>query len=143
MAERPNKQLVVVLGIIEHQGKFLIVRRVDALPMWHHKWELPGGKIDPGESPIDTLQREIAEETGLIIHDPELLGIHTHHWETPDHTQQTFLITYRAQTTSPVVRLQPDENDASEWVTLAELFAHADHLDGNAEMIRALYAPPV
>jgi 8-oxo-dGTP diphosphatase len=30
-------------------------------------WGYPGGKIDTGESPLDAIQREIQEETGLVI----------------------------------------------------------------------------
>jgi ADP-ribose pyrophosphatase YjhB (NUDIX family) len=38
-------------------------------------WWLPGGGIDFGEAPEDTLVREFKEETGLEIKDPSLLGV--------------------------------------------------------------------
>ncbi len=38
------------------------------------KWEFPGGKVEPGESPADALAREIFEELGLVIDVGELLG---------------------------------------------------------------------
>lgn len=40
----------------------------------HGEFQLPGGGIDPGESPIRALHREVYEETGWRISTPRLLG---------------------------------------------------------------------
>jgi 8-oxo-dGTP diphosphatase len=55
----------VVAGVIELDGRILICRRRadQAHPL---KWEFPGGKIEPGESPQQALARELREE--LEIH---------------------------------------------------------------------------
>ncbi len=135
----PHKQLFVAVGIVEHDGHFLMLRRVSSVPMWHHKWNLPGGKVAPGETPENAVQRELAEETGLIVGAPELLGIYTHHWQLPEHTQQTFLAAYRVLAPSRNVILKEDENDAYQWVTLDEFYKMENHLDGNVEMMRSLY----
>src|ERR1035437_7863741 len=55
----------VVAGIIERRGRFLICRRK---PEQVHplKWEFPGGKVEPGETPELALARELEEELGIL-----------------------------------------------------------------------------
>lgn len=42
-------------------------------------WELPGGKIESGESPAEAARREVAEETGITLRQVEPLGEAEHH----------------------------------------------------------------
>jgi 8-oxo-dGTP diphosphatase len=62
---KPRK-LVVAGLIIGDDGRILITqRRADqALPL---QWEFPGGKVEPGESPVAALVRELAEEIGVEV----------------------------------------------------------------------------
>ncbi|QIG39695.1 (deoxy)nucleoside triphosphate pyrophosphohydrolase [Microbacterium sp. 4R-513] len=57
----------VVAAVIEHDGLFLACRRA-AHKAAAGKWEFPGGKVEPGESPAEALEREIREELGIGIH---------------------------------------------------------------------------
>ncbi|HSN43736.1 MAG TPA: NUDIX hydrolase [Propionibacteriaceae bacterium] len=43
-------------------------------------WQLPGGGVNPGESPSETLVREVAEETGQIIRINRLIDLQSDHW---------------------------------------------------------------
>src|SRR5579859_2573495 len=54
----------VVAAILERDGKILICRRTaeQSHPL---KWEFPGGKVEPGESPGEALARELEEELGM------------------------------------------------------------------------------
>lgn len=53
-------------GIIKNDNdEILILRRHPKSRTNPHKWELPGGKVDPGEFFDDALIREIKEETSL------------------------------------------------------------------------------
>jgi 8-oxo-dGTP diphosphatase len=56
--------LQVVAAIIEREGRVLICQR---LPRQFHplKWEFPGGKVEPGETPAEALARELEEELGV------------------------------------------------------------------------------
>ena len=42
-------------------------------------WELPGGGMEPGETPVQTIMREVREETGLHVECRELLGHYARH----------------------------------------------------------------
>jgi len=54
----------VVAAVIERDGRILICRRSreDSHPL---KWEFPGGKVEPGESPRAALERELEEELAI------------------------------------------------------------------------------
>jgi 8-oxo-dGTP diphosphatase len=56
--------LEVVAGILERDGRILICRRTaeQAHPL---KWEFPGGKVEPGETPQAALARELHEELDI------------------------------------------------------------------------------
>jgi 8-oxo-dGTP diphosphatase len=61
----PRARKLVVAGlIVDAAGRVLITQRraTDALPL---AWELPGGKVEPGEAPVDALVRELREELGI------------------------------------------------------------------------------
>ncbi|HXF60525.1 MAG TPA: NUDIX hydrolase, partial [Caldilineaceae bacterium] len=64
---------VAVIGLVTWQDQALLIRRgVD--PM-RGKWALPGGYMDAGELPQETLARELLEEVGLTVVVGELLAI--------------------------------------------------------------------
>ncbi|MFI7588543.1 (deoxy)nucleoside triphosphate pyrophosphohydrolase [Spongisporangium articulatum] len=70
-------QLVVGAAIVDDltsPNTLLAARRTEP-PRLAGGWELPGGKVEPGEAPVDALHREIAEELGVKIElGEELVG---------------------------------------------------------------------
>jgi len=56
--------LEVVAGILERDSRILICRRT-AQQSHPLKWEFPGGKVEPGETPTAALTRELHEELGI------------------------------------------------------------------------------
>ena len=58
--------LVAACALIDADGRVLIAERPAGKPM-AGLWEFPGGKIEAGERPEETLIRELEEELGIIV----------------------------------------------------------------------------
>ena len=58
--------LVAACALIDADGRVLIAQRPEGKPM-AGLWEFPGGKVEQGETPEDTLIRELAEELGITV----------------------------------------------------------------------------
>ncbi|MBB4305569.1 8-oxo-dGTP diphosphatase [Rhodobium orientis] len=61
-----NLLLVVACALIDVDGRVLIARRPEGKAL-AGLWEFPGGKLEPGERPEDSLIRELNEELGIDI----------------------------------------------------------------------------
>ncbi len=64
---------VGVIGLITHEDHLLLTRR--AVEPEKGKWSLPGGYMDAGEMPEETLRRELREELALEVEINHLLEI--------------------------------------------------------------------
>ncbi len=60
-------------GVILHGRDLLVTEQAEPVP----EFQLPGGGIDPGESPIQALHREAYEETGWTIAIERRLGVYS------------------------------------------------------------------
>lgn len=54
------------IALVNPKGQVLIEREYRA-PIGRYSWALPAGRVNPGEQPVQTAQRELAEETGYQI----------------------------------------------------------------------------
>ena len=67
-------ELLVAVGVIERDGRYLLCRRRVAVHL-EGLWEFPGGKLRPGEHPRDALARELSEEVDVRVIDARLLHL--------------------------------------------------------------------
>jgi len=65
VSETPKKLvLVAACALVDADGRVLIGQRPEGKQL-AGLWEFPGGKVEPGETPEETLVRELAEELGI------------------------------------------------------------------------------
>ena len=67
----------VVGGLLERDGKILLVREAQRKGPDNGKWNHPAGWIDVGENPIEAVKREVLEESGFTFTPKYLLGIYS------------------------------------------------------------------
>ena len=82
--DTPVRSIHVVAGVlIDARGRVLLARRGQDSDL-AGLWEFPGGKIEPGERPEQTLIRELHEEIGITVSEPCLapLTFASHAYET-------------------------------------------------------------
>lgn len=113
----------VVVGILQRNGKVLVAERPKGKP-YSGYWEFPGGKIEPAESPLTALRRELKEELGIDV-------ISADHWFTHEHAypEKTVLLDiwivadYQGET-------EGKENQRLQWAGLEEMI-QLKLLEGN------------
>ena len=102
--------------IVNSKGELLIIRRSENNPHKPGVWEIPGGRLLPGENPFEGLKRETIEETGLDI---EILNpLRVHHF-TRDDGQRITMMVFLCKPTSDSIVLG-DEHINHEWIGVDE-----------------------
>ncbi len=120
----------VAVGIIFRNGTVLTGQRKPTA-RYPLKWEFPGGKLEPGETPAAALVRELHEELGIDASPgPEL---HRQEWDYGDRAWRVYYFTVHAFTGEPENRTFAQ----IRWVTPQDLLA-MDILDGNREVVELL-----
>ena len=121
----------VTAGIIERDGRVLIARRRPGKHMGG-KWEFPGGKVEPGETPEESLARELQEELAVEAAIGGFLCRAL--WEGDGLSLE--LLVYRVESFQgePVLR----EHQEIRWVMPGEL-ARFDLADSDRRVAETLY----
>lgn len=57
----------VALAVLRRDGRYFLQRRAGSNPVIPGLWEFPGGKVEPPETPLEALRRELLEEVGMEL----------------------------------------------------------------------------
>ena len=124
------KHINVVCAVIVNKGRIFACQR--GYGEWKDWWEFPGGKIEPGESPEEALQREIREELAIDITIDSYLT-------TVDYDYPDFHLTMHSYLCHLKDDIQPHllEHEAARWLGKDNL-EEVKWLPADVEVIKAL-----
>ncbi|MFA4912455.1 MAG: Nudix family hydrolase [Burkholderiaceae bacterium] len=130
-----EKIVDVAAGVIlRPDGKLLLGQRPVGKP-WSGWWELPGGKLEPGETVAQALARELKEEIGIDVQ-------HSRPWVTYVHAypEKTVRLAFH-QVTRWAGEPQGLESQALQWVTVGDAHRVGDLLPATLPVLRWLSLP--
>jgi 8-oxo-dGTP diphosphatase len=121
----------VAVGVLQKGGKVLVCQRKKG-SRYGLKWEFPGGKLEPGETILECLKRELFEELSISVRDIDRVQIQSTFYEDGGMFEVAYC--FVSQFTGEA------RNNAFEeirWVTIPELRA-LDNLKGNEAFVASL-----
>jgi 8-oxo-dGTP diphosphatase len=134
----PDRPIVGVGAVIIHDARALIVQR--AGEPRKGEWTVPGGMLEVGETLRSGTEREVLEETGLVVKAGPVVDVFESIW--PDATGKTqfhyVLIDFLCGYVSGELKAATDVADA-RWVTFEEL-DDLQLIGKTADAIRAGFA---
>ena len=112
------KHYNVVAAVVCHDGKYLCMQKGKTkFEYTSYKWEFPGGKIEPGETPQQTLVRELMEEMEYPVEVGEELVTVNHEYPDFSITMTAFLCTSKGDANG----FKRREHADSKWGSKDEL----------------------
>lgn len=110
-----NIEIKVVAAILQKEDKILIARKKEGKPLAGY-FEFPGGKIEKGETPEESLIRELMEEMNIKIAIKEYVGESIYDY---GNGKVISLLGYKSEIIDGEIKLS--DHDRYEWVTLEEI----------------------
>ncbi|HUL15922.1 MAG TPA: (deoxy)nucleoside triphosphate pyrophosphohydrolase [Terriglobales bacterium] len=123
----------VVAAVIERGDRRMLIgqrRKDDSSPL---KWEFPGGKVEPGETPEDALRRELREELGASLTRAVEIARVQHRYAAANEVLE--IIFFGASIAGEPI--QPSVFEKTAWVLPREL-GNFDFLAANSQLIALL-----
>lgn len=122
--EYPERPIIGVGGVVISDGRVLLVRRGG--PPLQGRWSIPGGILEVGETLIEGVRRELAEETGIDVRVRTLIDVFERiDRDASGKLQYHFVVLdYFCEAARGTARAGDDVTDVA-WATPAELEKYA------------------
>jgi ADP-ribose pyrophosphatase len=108
-----------VMMPVDAEGRILLERQF-RLPARAKLWELPAGRLDPGETPLQAAKRELVEETGYRARKWKKL---VSFWSSPGYVAEKMTIFLATGLTEGEAHPMEDERIECRWFTAEEIDA--------------------
>lgn len=106
-----------VMMAVDDKERILLVKQF-RLPAAADLWELPAGRLDPGESPLEAAQRELREETGYQAKTWTPL---VSYWASPGYVAEKMNLFLAEDLAAGQAQPMDDERIETRWFEKAEL----------------------
>jgi len=110
---------MVAVGFIVREGKIFVAKRAKTKKNFPGRYELVGGHIDRGESPEQTIIREIKEEIGIEVEVGQIVGAFTFEVGGEFEIEVAYLC-YPLTDAEPV--LDPNDHSEAMWIGESEVY---------------------
>lgn len=127
--------IAVAVAVIQDESGRVLLSQRQSHQDFADCWEFPGGKVEPGESALQALQREMQEELGLVLMSAQPLIEIPWHYAHKSVCLQCFCVTQWQGNAHGM------EGQQLKWVDLAEL-SKLSMPEANAAIVPALLAWP-
>lgn len=112
MKQKKFPKIVIGAIIYDDEGKIFLAKS----HKWPDRWVVPGGHLDWGETLIDSVKREVKEETGLDVEDIKAVGIQESIFSQESHDPKHMIfLDYSCRAVNKDVKLN-DELQEYIWI---------------------------
>lgn len=136
----PDHRIIIAIKalIVKNNTFVVLTKKIGD----HVFWDLPGGRMEYGESPLETLTREVKEELNIAVEVKALVGSWWFYRQSDQ--DQTVCFTYRCIPLSTEIDMNTnptgEPNTSWQWITKKEFLAKSELMpdESLAKMIKAV-----
>ncbi|MCL5011647.1 MAG: NUDIX domain-containing protein [Candidatus Marsarchaeota archaeon] len=132
-----KKIVAVANAIATNEGKILILKRSAKSKYAPGFWQLPGGRLEFGETPMEALEREIKEETGGIFvpSSERVVCVNSHVIEIKGDEFQLLTIVYEGMIDGSITI--SEEHSEFRWIAVDDVLNLNNLEDGTRQILNS------